>query len=158
MGKSWQEKLEDNKSFPKVLKLEPNFPCGKALMNWGAKKGDSVVIAPALDVNELMSKVPKGKVTTLKSICEKLAKKHKTKWCCSLTTGIFITIVGNAAEEMGTKVPWWRTLKNGGELNPKFPGGIEKQKSLLVKEGHEFIKRGKTNIKYFVKDYEKKLV
>jgi alkylated DNA nucleotide flippase Atl1 len=120
-------------------------------VKWGAKKGDSVVIAPGIEVNELMKKVPKGKLTTLKKICEKLAKKHKAKWCCTLTTGIYITIAANAAEEQGTKVPYWRTLKNNGELNPKYPKG---QKKMLEKEGHEIIARGK---RLFVKDYEKKL-
>ena len=70
--KSWVEKLEDSKSFPKTLKLEPNFPCGKALAKMGAKKGDSVVINPPIEVFEIMKKVRKGKIITLKEICEKL--------------------------------------------------------------------------------------
>ena len=49
--KSWQQKLEASKNFPKTLRLEPNFPCYKALTKMGAKAGDSVVIAPPLEVN-----------------------------------------------------------------------------------------------------------
>lgn len=45
-------------------------------------------------------------------------------------------------------------MKANGELNPKYPGGVEAQKEKLQAEGHVIIQKGKTNIKYFVKDYE----
>jgi alkylated DNA nucleotide flippase Atl1 len=54
-------------------------------------------------------------------------------------------------------MPYWRTLKSKGELNPKFPNAPEAQLKLLEKEGFEIIKR-KKNINYFVKDYDKYLV
>ena len=54
-------------------------------------------------------------------------------------------------------IPFWRTLKKDGELNSKYPGGIEYQKEMLEKEGHTFITRGRKNIRYFVEDYMKKL-
>ena len=153
--KTWQQKLVDHKKFPKMLKLESKFPCYRALKKMGAELGDSVVLAPPMEVDAIMKKVPKGKVITLKEICEKLAKKHKTQYCCTLTTGIFITIAANAAEETKNNSPYWRTLKNNGELNKKYPGGIEIQKNLLMNEGHEIIAKGK---RFFVKDYEKKIV
>ena len=153
--KTWKQKLEDNKKFPKTLDLKTNFPCYRALKKMGAKPGDSVVIAPAKEVDQLMKKIPKGKIITLKEICEKLAKKHKTQYCCTLTTGIFVTIAANAVEETKGDTPYWRTLKNYGELNKKYPGGVEKQKKLLEKEGHQIINRGK---KLFVQNYEQKIV
>lgn len=155
--KTWEEKLRDSKNFPKRLKLEPNFPCYRALQKMGAESGDIVVLAPPLDVDAIMKQVPKGKLITLRAICEKLAKKHQTQYCCTLTTGIFVNIVANASEEMKHDVPYWRTLKNDGQLNEKFPGGSEKQKKLLEKEGHLIIKRGKKHIKYYVKDFEQSL-
>ena len=153
--KTWKEKLEDSKKFPKTLKLESNFPCYRALKKMGAEPGDSVVIAPPLEVDAIMKKMPEGRLITLKEICHKLVWKHKTDYCCTLTTGIFIIIAANAAEEIKGNTPYWRTLKNNGELNKKYPGGIEKQKGLLEQEGHEIINKGK---RYFVEDYEKKLV
>lgn len=74
--------------------------------------------------------------------------------------GIFAGIAARAAEEWeleGRKrvTPYWRTLKQGGEVNPKFPGGVEGQKERLEAEGHVVVQRGK---RYFVEDYEKKLV
>lgn len=156
--KTWQEKLEEDKGFPKRLKLKPNYPCWRALEKMGAKIGDSVVIAPALEVNELMKKVPKGKLLTLEEICKKLARKHNAKYCCTLTTGIFITTAAKAAKEMKSNLHYWRTIKNNGELNSKYPGGAERQKKLLEKEGHAIIKRGRKHIKYYVKDFEKKVI
>ena len=44
-----------------------------------------------------------------------------------------------------------------GELNAKYPGGVEAQKEMLEKEGHIVIQKGRTNIKYYVNDYEKAL-
>ena len=55
----------------------------------------------------------------------------------------------------GDETPYWRTLKAGGELNEKYPGGAAAQKAKLEAEGHTVIEKGRTNIRYFVKDYEK---
>jgi alkylated DNA nucleotide flippase Atl1 len=55
----------------------------------------------------------------------------------------------------GNVTPYWRTLKAGGELNPKFPGGLEVLRSRLEAEGHEVIARGK---RLFVAEYTKRLV
>ena len=156
--KTWQQKLEDSKNLPKTLELEPNFPCYRALKKMGAEPGDSVVLAPGLEVDAIMKQVPKGRLLTLEEICKKLAKKHGVEYCCTLTTGIFINIVANAAEEMNSDVPYWRTIKNDGQLNKKFPGGVEKQKRLLEKEGHTITKRGRKQIKYYVKDFDKKVI
>lgn len=31
--------------------------------------------------------------------------------------------------------PWWRVLRKGGFLNPKYPGGVERQAELLAADG-----------------------
>jgi len=158
--KTWTEKLNDNKNFPKILGFERNFPCAKALEKWGAKPGDKVVLTQPLEVYEIMRNVPKGKLITIYEICNLLAKKHNADYCCSLTTGIFINIAANAIEEAKErgekdKTPYWRTIKTGGFLNKKFPGGVEKQKKMLEKEGFIVLQKGK---EYFVKDYERYLI
>lgn len=48
----------------------------------------------------------------------------------------------------------WRTLKAGGELNPKYPGGITGLRARLEAEGHEVQQKGK---RFFVADFEKRL-
>jgi alkylated DNA nucleotide flippase Atl1 len=149
--KSWQEKLRDSKGLPKVGKVE-----GKMTTKWGT--GTMVIPAP-IEVDELMRRVPKGKVTTINQLREALAKKHGVKICCPITTGIFAWIAAHAAAEAeaeGKKraTPWWRTLKTGGELNPKYPGGIPNQTRLLKAEGH-LIKPAKGKKPPTVKDFER---
>jgi hypothetical protein len=81
----------------------------------------------------------------------KVARDHHATIGCPITTGIFAWIAANAAEERraaGKKniTPYWRTLKSGGEVNPKYPGGIARQKKLLSGEGHRVVKKGKRTI------------
>ena len=45
-------------------------------------------------------------------------------------------------------------MKADGELNSKYPGGVEAQKEKLEAEGHTIIQKGRKNIRYYVKDYE----
>lgn len=147
--KSWQEKLADDKGLPKVAKIE-----GKLSKRWG--EGTFVVPAP-LEVDGLMKKVRRGKLTTIDQLRKSLAKKHRVTIACPITTGIFAWIAAHAADEaeQGGRsriTPYWRTLKNDGELNPKYPGGIKNLRARLAAEGHRVIKRGN---RYFVADVEK---
>ena len=48
-------------------------------------------------------------------------------------------------------------MKANGELNAKYPNGIEAQKEKLEVEGHTIIEKGRKNKRYYVKDYEKHL-
>jgi len=159
MKKTWMEKLEDKASLPKVLKLESRFPCYNAVHKMGADVGDDIVLVNPSEVVVIMKQVPKGKLTTIVEICIKLAKRHNTKGCCSLTTGIFIMTAANAVEEARREgqlmdIPYWRTLKADGSLNPKYPGGQEAHKKLLEQEGHQVVQKGK---KYLVRDFQKYL-
>ncbi len=159
MKKTWNEKLADKKGLPKILKLEKKFPCYNAVHKMGAEAGDDVVLVNPSEVVELMKEVPRGKIITIVEICKAIAKKHKVKGCCSLTTGIFIMTAANAAEESleegkDLKIPYWRTLKADGFLNEKYPGGQGSQKKLLEKEGFKIISRGK---RHQVVDFRKYL-
>ena len=149
--KSWREKLADSKGLPKVGRIS-----GKMTRRWGT--GTMVIPAP-LEVDAIMRRVPKGKLVTITEIRAALAKKHGVNVCCPITTGIFAWISANAAEESaadGKKqiTPYWRTLKTGGELNPKYPGGVERLRKLLRAEGHRVVAKGK---RFVVADYEESL-
>jgi hypothetical protein len=151
MRKTWREKLADDKNLPKVARIE-----GAMSRRWGT--GTVVVPAPR-EVDAAMRKVPKGRVTTINQIREHLARKHKATIGCPLTTGIFAWIAAYAAEEAAVEgakrvTPYWRTLKAGGELNPKFPGGVAALKARLEAEGHRVVKRGRRSV---VADFEKVL-
>ena|SRR5687767_3637963 len=143
---TWAQKLADSKDLPKVGRIE-----GKMSTRWGT--GTMVVPAP-IEVDELMKRVPKGKLVTIQELRAALATKHKVNIACPITTGIFAWIAANAAEETRGKNPYWRTLKTGGELNPKYPGGIPALRRKLQAEGHKVIQKGK---RYFVADYERAL-
>ncbi len=149
---SWQKKLADSKDLPKVIKIE-----GKMSKRWGS--GTFVIPAP-VEVDEVMKKVPKGKLITINEIRKILAEKHGASIGCPITTGIFAWIAAHAAAEAAQEgkkriTPYWRTLKTGGELNPKYPGGIDDLKIRLKQEGHRVIQKGK---KFLVADYEKFLI
>ena len=126
----------------------------------GAEEGDEVVLVNPSEVIEIMRKVPRGKLMTIVEICKQIAKEHKVEACCSLTTGIFIMTAANATEEAAKEgkslnIPYWRTLKAGGLLNEKYPGGAEAHKKLLEKEGFKILQKGR---KFVVNDYEKHLI
>ena len=150
--KSWREKLADSKDLPKVVEIND-----KMSKRWGT---GTVVIPAPKEVDEIMKTVPKGKLITINEIRERLAKKHGATIGCPITTGIFAWIAAHAAEEETTEgkkdiTPYWRTLKSGGVLNEKYPGGIDNLKELLESERHTVVQKGK---KYIVEDYEVSLV
>lgn len=147
--KSWREKLADSKDLPKTGTVS-----GKLTARWGT--GTFVVPAP-MEVDALMKQVPKGRVVTINDLRATLAGKHQVNFACPITTGIFSWIAANAAAEAeaaGAKrvTPYWRTLKAGGEINPKYPGGAAASAERLRAEGHSVIQKGK---RLLVEDYEK---
>lgn len=150
-SKSWQEKLQADNGCPKVVTITE-----KMSQRWGT---GTVVIPAPLEVDGYMRSVPAGKVTTINHIRKALARKHTATIGCPITTGIFAWVAANAADERafgGDRdiTPYWRTLKAGGELNPKYPGGVEGQAARLEEEGHIIsYSRGKAR----VEDFEKKL-
>ncbi|HOA63177.1 MAG TPA: MGMT family protein [Verrucomicrobiota bacterium] len=106
-----------------------------------------------------MKQVPKGRVVTIDELRAALAAKHKVTFACPLTTGIFSWIAAHAAAEAeveGEKrvTPYWRTLKTGGEINPKYPGGVDAVAKRLRAEGHKLARKGK---RVLVADYEQAL-
>jgi hypothetical protein len=145
---TWRKKLLDSKGHPTVQRVTGNMS-----RRWGS--GIMVIPAP-IEVDAVMRTVRKGRLITINDIRSRLAAKHKADFTCPITTGIFAWIAAQAADEAeqaGRKriTPYWRTLKNGGELNPKYPGGIANVKARLEAEGHTVEKRGK---RYFVSGLE----
>lgn len=138
---------------PKVVEV-PN--------KWANRIGHGKMLVPTpLLVDAAIKKIPRGKLATVNTIRDYLADKYRADMACPLTTGIFLNIAANAAEEDKTKgkikiTPYWRVLKEGGRLNPKFPGGVKQQAKNLRQEGFEII-TAKSGDRHSVKDFEKKL-
>lgn len=144
--KTYNQKLMDSRDMPKIAEVTDP----KAIAMYG---GTKLLIAPPLAYDVIMKKVPKGMVITSDYIRQHLAKKHSANSTCPLTAGIFINIAAHASVERGgvDETPYWRTLKKDGELNEKYPGGIDEQKLRLESEGHTIIQKGN---RYFVKDFK----
>jgi len=150
--RTWREKLHDSKDFPKVAEIDSSKS-----QRWG--EGTFVIPAP-LEVDAAMRKIRRGKLTTIDAIRQALAKKHGATIACPITTGIFAWIAAHAADEAEAEgrlrvTPYWRTLKTGGELNPKYPGGIKNLRTRLGAEGHRVVQQGK---RYFVADFARSVV
>lgn len=127
--KTWREKLETLQQ-PRLV----DDPQGRGKM----------LIPRPLDVDALIREIPKGKLVTVTQIRERLAAAHRADLTCPLTTGIFIRIAAEAAEEDITRgkkdmTPYWRVIKEDGSLNEKFPGGTEAQAARLREEGHSIL-------------------
>ena len=151
MKKSWREKLADDKGCPKICEAT-----GKFTKRWG--EGRFVIPAPR-EVDALMKQVPRGRLVTINELRAALAVKHKTNFACPITTGIFSWISAHAAAEdeaEGKKgvTPYWRTLKTGGEINPKYPGGAQGIARRLRAEGHKIETKGK---RVLVQNYQRAL-
>lgn len=149
--KTWREKLQDDKDLPKVVSMPQR----------GAIKSDAeTMLVPApREVDALMRRVPRGKLTTIDNLRAALASKHGADTTCPITTGIFAWMAAHAADEASQAgeaeiTPYWRTLKAKGELNPKYPGGLPALSVRLEAEGHTVMRKGK---RAFVRDFEQVL-
>ena len=147
--KNPNEKLHNSKNMPYIETLTDPA----AIARYG---GARMLIAPPLEYDAVMKTVPHGKLITVDRIRAFLAARHDADFTCQLTCGIFVNIVAAASFERNgeDETPWWRTLKKNGELNEKYPEGIDGQRLRLEMEGHEVFQKGK---RYFVKDFAEKL-
>ncbi|HEV8130547.1 MAG TPA: hypothetical protein VGQ81_04805 [Acidobacteriota bacterium] len=150
---TWRAKLEKDQE-PKVVDIPP-----KMTKRFGFGK---MLIPKPLDVDALIRRVKPGQLVTQTQLRERLAKDFGVDVTCPMTTGIFIRIAAEAAEEdlqqgRNQITPYWRVIKDDGSLNEKFPGGIKAQTAYLKKEGHQIEPhRGKKPPK--VRDFEKSTV
>ena len=149
--KDFNAMLRDSKDMHKFQIITDQ----KSIEKYG---GSKMYFAPPIDYDKVMKKVPYGKVTTIGKIREYFARQSGGDFTEPITAGIFVSIAAWASYQRSKdETPYWRTLKAHGELNAKYPGGIEAQKEKLEAEGHTIIQKGRKNIKYYVKDYERVL-
>ena len=143
--------LADSKGMPRIqMVTDP-----ATIRKYG---GDRMYFAPPIDYDRAMRRVPRGMVTTVGEIRAFFAREAGADFTEPITAGVFVSIAAWASFQRQTdETPYWRTLKAGGELNPKYPGGIEAQREKLEAEGHTVIRRGRKNFRYYVENYEKVL-
>lgn len=116
-----------------------------------------MLIPTPMAIDDIVKTIPKGELMTSGKLRAMLADKFEADYACPMTTGIFLRIAAEYANEQmnnGVKkvTPFWRVIRDDGSLIDKLPGGIEHQAELLEKEGFTFIPKGKSNLR--VKDFE----
>lgn len=149
--KDFNAMLYDSKDMPKIQTITDQ----KSIEKYG---GNKMYFAPPIDYDKVMKQIPYGKVITVGKIREYFAKLNGADFTEPITAGVFISIAAWASYQRSEdKTPYWRTLKANGELNAKYPGGVEAQKKRLETEGHIIIQKGRKNIRYYVQDYENAL-
>ncbi len=122
----------DNPNLPKVVDIPPKMQ---------PRLGSGTLLLPSpRDVEGAIRGIRKGTVMTVSEIRRRLAAKYSTDSACPLVTGIFVRISAEAAEEDAREgktriTPYWRVVKDDGSLNPRFPGGVERQAERLRDEG-----------------------
>jgi len=146
--KPWAEKMK-HPAEPVIEVLNeqkgPIYPAGRML------------IPTPMAIDEIVKTIPKGELMTSGKLRAILADKFEADYACPMTTGIFLRIAAEYANEQmnnGVKkvTPFWRVIRDDGSLIDKLPGGIEHQAELLEKEGFTFIPKGKSNLR--VKGFE----
>lgn len=152
---------EDRKDFNAMLRDSKDMPKIQIITDQASIKrygGERMYFAPPMAYDAIMKRVPAGQVITTGNIRDYLARQNGADFTEALSAGCFVSIAAWASHQRQGEAPtpYWRTLKAGGELNPKYPGGVQAQKEKLEAEGHIILTRGRSNIKYFVKDYEAK--
>lgn len=149
--KDFNAMLADSKGMPRIqMVTDP-----ATIRKYG---GDRMYFAPPIDYDRAMRRVPRGMVTTVGEIRAFFAREAGADFTEPITAGVFVSIAAWASfQRQADETPYWRTLKAGGELNPKYPGGVEAQREKLEAEGHTVIRRGRKNFRYYVEDYEKVL-
>lgn len=150
---------EDKKDFNAMLNNSKDMPKIQIITDEASIKkygGCRMYFAPPLYYDSVMKKVPFGKILTVGTIRDYFAKKSGADFTEPITAGIFVSIAAWASfQRKENETPYWRTLKANGELNAKYPGGVMEQKKRLEEEGHVIAEKGRKNIRYYVKDYEK---
>ncbi|MDM0105866.1 MGMT family protein [Variovorax sp. J22R24] len=151
-AKSWRERLAGYPRLPEIKQIPERMR---------QRHGPGTIVTPSpREVDEAMKRVPEGRLVTVFGIGQQLARQHGTTIGCTVTTAIFASMAAQAAAEdrqagHSNITPYWRTLKADGELNLKYPGGLDELMQRLESEGHTVVQRGR---RFFVEDFEKKLI
>lgn len=153
---------ESKKDFNAMLYKETDMPKIQIVRDEVTIKkygGERMFFAPPIAYDDIMKRIPFGKVVTIGEIRNFFAKQNDADFTDPMTAGIFIVMAAWASFQRDKDItPYWRTLKANGELNDKYPGGTEAQREKLIAEGHTIIAKGRKTVRYYVKDFEDALV
>jgi hypothetical protein len=119
--KTWIEKLQVKKE-PQIIKIHKDF--------WGYKKGDAMHISTPQIIENYIKQIAKGKAIDTVTMRNDLAIENNAVFTCPLTTGIFLRIVAEAANEqieqgipLKNITPFWRVVEPNSPLAKKLTFG-----------------------------------
>jgi alkylated DNA nucleotide flippase Atl1 len=99
-----------------------------------------MLVASPLELQRIVARVPAGRVLTTGALRAALATRFSADYTCPLTTGIFLRVIAEAAEEelafgKACALPWWRVVRDDGALIDRLPGGVAEQAKRLTADG-----------------------
>ncbi len=133
-GKKWRDALDrPHANYGKLVSIPP--------MHRKPGGPRSLLIPSPRAVDARLRKVRNGSLLTLGRLRADLARGTAADLACPMTTGIFLRIVAEAAEESRREgaahiTPWWRIVRDDGSLFEKLPGGAAGHARRLKAEGH----------------------
>jgi alkylated DNA nucleotide flippase Atl1 len=86
----------------------------------------------------LIKKIPEAKLVTTNLLRKKLADEFKVQGVCPVTTRNALKVVADSSQ-----TPYWRVIKQNGELMAYFPDGVKGHAAHLREEGFTIDKKGK---------------
>ena len=120
--KSWIDKMDQDHSVVKVL--DKDFADMKA--------GSIMYISNPRTIEGYIRSIPKGKSVDLKTMRKDLAIEHDAEVTCPITTGIFLRIVAEAANEqfqqgksLNKITPIWRVINPKMTITTKLTFGTK---------------------------------
>lgn len=114
--KSWKEKL-DNASRAHVTEAPERWVGGIA--------GKKMLIPSAWELDAIVRNIPKGQTRPMSEIRAEMATKHQADITCPMTSGIFLRMLAEYAEEQRSSgvqnvTPYWRVVDDKGKILPKL--------------------------------------
>ncbi len=103
-------------------------------------------------VAAFIDEIPADRLVTTELLRKELARRYQVQVTCPYDTRMLLQSIANDPD---VQVAYWRVCKANGELNPKYPGGIDGHAALLKAAGFSIESTGKTKR---VKNYKDSLV
>jgi hypothetical protein len=130
--KTWIEKLHEKKE-PQVKKIDKDF--------WGYTRGDGMYISTPQIIEDYIKQIAIGKSVDTITMRNDLAVENNAVFTCPLTTGIFLRIVAEAANEqlqqgvaLKNITPFWRMIEPNSPMAKKLSFGQDFLKEQRKKE------------------------
>ena len=114
--------------------------------------GKGKMLHPDMEViEELVSRIPRGKITTINALAKKLAGDFGVDITCPMRTGNAIKKMAEAYAQVDNdeKLPFWRVLRTGNLVIKS--GNVELSAIKLENEGFKLEYTGTGNIRVHLK-------